>query len=212
MPSPFIELLRTSLIWTMLAKLKQSSHTKYYTHMERAGVLRHEALVFELYKMEQAIAWGRLKSCATLGKACRENMRRDKLNDRLWPQELMSGRSNVKVFFASLPTTMRSPDRFEVVDDRYRNGRKSDESRSLNHEKDLDTTSPPMVRPVRDILGDDAPPLRISRPPKPNDGKVADGTAKTQAKICQIFVLARFLGNQCVGLGGQSGAHVLPMA
>ncbi|KAK9170035.1 hypothetical protein Syun_002175 [Stephania yunnanensis] len=40
-----------------------------------------------------------------------------------------------------------------------------------------------MVRPVRDILGDDAPPLRISGPPKPNDGKVADGTAKTQHRL-----------------------------
>ncbi|KAK9141875.1 hypothetical protein Syun_011275 [Stephania yunnanensis] len=77
----------------------------------------------------------------------------------------------------------RSPGRFEVVDDRYRNGRRSDESRSPNHEKDLDTTSPPMVRPVRDILGEDAPPLRISGPPKPNDGKVADGTAKTQLSL-----------------------------
>ncbi|KAK9093153.1 hypothetical protein Syun_028064 [Stephania yunnanensis] len=54
-------------------------------------------------------------------------------------------------------------------------------ARSPNHEKDLDTTT--LLNGATDILGDDAPPLRISGPPKPNDGKVADGTAKTQPML-----------------------------
>ncbi|KAK9122041.1 hypothetical protein Syun_019658 [Stephania yunnanensis] len=63
-----------------------------------------------------------------------------------WPQELMSGPSNVKVSVLPLYLLLwRSHGRFEVVDDIYRNGRRSDESRSPNHENDLDTTSPPMV-------------------------------------------------------------------
>ncbi|MCL7050749.1 hypothetical protein MKW94_023684 [Papaver nudicaule] len=84
----------------------------------------------------------------------------------------------------------RSPGRVEVVDDwrredRFGNGRRSEdrrssdgesrsEGRSPNSQTDLGISSPPVVRPVRDILGEDAPPLRIGEPPKANGGKVAD--------------------------------------
>ncbi|KAF8407018.1 hypothetical protein HHK36_006140 [Tetracentron sinense] len=90
----------------------------------------------------------------------------------------------------------RSPVRSEVVDDkrrddRFGNGRRYEErrfsdgeskleGRSPDHQKDLDMSSPPLVRPVRDILGENAPPLRISEPPKANGGRVADGSAQTQ--------------------------------
>ncbi|XP_043698661.1 flocculation protein FLO11-like isoform X2 [Telopea speciosissima] len=90
----------------------------------------------------------------------------------------------------------RSPARFEVVDDRFRddkfpNGRRSEdrrfsdgesrpEGKSPSHQKDLDASSPPMVRPVRDILGEDVPPLRVGEPPKENGKKVVDGSAHTQ--------------------------------
>ncbi|XP_077211757.1 uncharacterized protein LOC143846998 isoform X2 [Tasmannia lanceolata] len=93
----------------------------------------------------------------------------------------------------------KSPVRFEVVDDRvrddrFRNGnqnRRSEdrrlpdgasqpEGRSPNHQKGVDISSPPLVRPVRDILGEDTPPLRISEPPKANGGRSPDGAAHTQ--------------------------------
>ncbi|KAF8393326.1 hypothetical protein HHK36_021567 [Tetracentron sinense] len=89
-----------------------------------------------------------------------------------------------------------SPGRFEVVndwrrDDRFGNGRRSEdrrssdgesklEGRSPNHQKDMDMSSPPMVRPIRDILGEDAPPLRVGEPPKANGGRAADRSAHTQ--------------------------------
>ncbi|OUZ99717.1 Arf GTPase activating protein [Macleaya cordata] len=104
----------------------------------------------------------------------------------------------------------RSPGRFEVVDDRRRddrfgNGRRSEErrfsdgeskseGRSPNHQKDLGVSSPPMVRPVRDILGEDVPPLRIGEPPKANGGKVADGSAHTQ-RTASSSSLGSFDGN-----------------
>ncbi|KAJ9688491.1 hypothetical protein PVL29_014249 [Vitis rotundifolia] len=84
----------------------------------------------------------------------------------------------------------RSPVRPEIVndwrrEDRFGNGRKSDrdtnlEGRSPDHQKDLDASSPPMVRPVREILGDNVSPLRVIEPPKANGGRVADGFAHTQ--------------------------------
>ncbi|KAJ4952523.1 hypothetical protein NE237_029355 [Protea cynaroides] len=96
----------------------------------------------------------------------------------------------------------RSPARFEVVDDRFRddrftNGKRSEERRfsdgdsrlegkSPNRQKDLDTSSPPMVRPVRDILGEDAPPLRIGEPPKESGKKVVDGSAHAQRTTSSI--------------------------
>ncbi|PIA65178.1 hypothetical protein AQUCO_00100576v1 [Aquilegia coerulea] len=83
----------------------------------------------------------------------------------------------------------KSPVRFEVVDDRRRddrfgNGRKvpdgdsKSERRSPNRQMDM--PSPPMVRPVREILGDDVPPLRVGEPPKANGGKAAESSARTQ--------------------------------
>ncbi|XP_042490602.1 methyl-CpG-binding domain protein 6 [Macadamia integrifolia] len=104
----------------------------------------------------------------------------------------------------------RSPARFEVVDDRFRddrfpNGRRFEDRKlsdgeskldgkspnhqkdspnhqkdTPNHQKDLDASSPPMVRPVREILGEDVPPLRVGEPPKENGKKVVDGSAHTQ--------------------------------
>ncbi|KAF9617270.1 hypothetical protein IFM89_035214 [Coptis chinensis] len=91
----------------------------------------------------------------------------------------------------------KSPVRFEVVDDRIRddrfgNGRKLEdrsfpdgesksEGRSPNRQ--MDVFSPPMVRPVRDILGEDVPPLRVGEPPKANGGKASDGLARTQRTV-----------------------------
>lgn len=81
----------------------------------------------------------------------------------------------------------KSPVRFEVVDDRRRedrfgNGRKVEESKSEGRSpnRQTDTSSPPIVRPVRDILGDNVPPLRVGEPPKANGDKASDGFARTQ--------------------------------
>ena len=43
-------------------------------------------------------------------------------------------------------------------------------------------SSPPIVRPVRDILGDNVAPLRIIEPPKANGGRVTDGSLRTQVR------------------------------
>ncbi|XWS26888.1 hypothetical protein CRYUN_Cryun26dG0068800 [Craigia yunnanensis] len=85
----------------------------------------------------------------------------------------------------------RSPVRPEVVndwrrEDRFGNGRKPEdrrisdadpklEGRSPEKPKDLESSSPPVVRPVREILGENVVPLRISEPPKANGSRVVDG-------------------------------------
>ncbi|KAL9261691.1 putative ADP-ribosylation factor GTPase-activating protein AGD14 [Drosera capensis] len=90
----------------------------------------------------------------------------------------------------------RSPVRGGVVndwrrEDRFSNGRKSESQRSFDgdpkpgvkspeHQKNNSISSSPVVRPVRDILGDNVIPLRISEPPKSGSGRVADGSVTTQ--------------------------------
>ncbi|XP_038698552.1 probable ADP-ribosylation factor GTPase-activating protein AGD14 isoform X2 [Tripterygium wilfordii] len=90
----------------------------------------------------------------------------------------------------------RSPARPEVVndwrrEDRFGNGRKLEDyrtsdgdpklgGRSPERPRDFETSSPPVVRPVREILGENVVPLRISEPPKPNLGKAADRSEPTQ--------------------------------
>ncbi|XP_059276838.1 probable ADP-ribosylation factor GTPase-activating protein AGD14 isoform X1 [Lycium ferocissimum] len=91
----------------------------------------------------------------------------------------------------------KSPARAEVIndwrrEDRFGNGRRSDDGRisdggskfeslSPDRQSDLDTSSPPMVRPVREILGDSVSPLRVIEPPKTNGGRsAADSSMRTQ--------------------------------
>ncbi|XP_061344978.1 probable ADP-ribosylation factor GTPase-activating protein AGD14 isoform X2 [Gastrolobium bilobum] len=90
----------------------------------------------------------------------------------------------------------RSPGRPPIIndwrrEDRFVDGRKYEdrrisdgvnkvESQSPERAKDLDSSSLPVVRPVRDILGENVVPLRISEPPKTNSGRAADGSAITQ--------------------------------
>ncbi|GFP84504.1 probable ADP-ribosylation factor GTPase-activating protein agd14 [Phtheirospermum japonicum] len=88
-----------------------------------------------------------------------------------------------------------SPARAEVVndwrrEDRFGNGRKSDdrssdggskrEVRSPDSQRDSDMSSPPIVRPVRDILGDTVSSLRVIEPPKATGGRSADGWLHAQ--------------------------------
>ncbi|KAK7314503.1 hypothetical protein VNO77_33028 [Canavalia gladiata] len=80
----------------------------------------------------------------------------------------------------------RSPGRPPIINDwRHEDRRISDgdykaESQSPERAKDQDPSSPPVVRPVREILGENVVPLRISEPPKPTSGRNADGSAGTQ--------------------------------
>ncbi|KAK7358308.1 hypothetical protein VNO77_00235 [Canavalia gladiata] len=78
----------------------------------------------------------------------------------------------------------RREDRFgdgrKFEDRRVSNGDNKVESQSPDRTKDLDSSIPPVVRPVRDILGENVVPLRISEPPKTNSGQTANGSALTQ--------------------------------
>lgn len=89
----------------------------------------------------------------------------------------------------------RSPARPEMIndwrrEDRFGNGRKVEDRRISDGDPKLegrsperpkeDTSSPPMVRPVREILGDNVVPLRISEPPKSIVSRPVDVSAPTQ--------------------------------
>ncbi|CAI0389894.1 unnamed protein product [Linum tenue] len=90
----------------------------------------------------------------------------------------------------------KSPARPEIIndwrrEDRFGNGRKGEDhrvsdgdsklsGRSPERPNDVGGTSPPVVRPVREILGDSVVPLRISEPPKANAVRTADGFVGTQ--------------------------------
>ncbi|GMI97709.1 NSP (nuclear shuttle protein)-interacting GTPase [Hibiscus trionum] len=85
----------------------------------------------------------------------------------------------------------KSPARHEIVndwrrEDRFGNGRKPEdrrvsdgdlklEGRSPERPRDLESSSPPVARPVREILGENVVPLRISEPPKANGSRTIDG-------------------------------------
>ncbi|GKA53426.1 probable ADP-ribosylation factor GTPase-activating protein AGD14 isoform X1, partial [Tanacetum coccineum] len=86
----------------------------------------------------------------------------------------------------------KSPARTDVVndwrrEDRFGNGRRSDdggskvEGRSPDRQSNPDMSSPPIVRPVREILGDSVSPLRVLEPPKANGSRPAVGSFQTQA-------------------------------
>ncbi|WOL14023.1 putative ADP-ribosylation factor GTPase-activating protein AGD14 [Canna indica] len=95
----------------------------------------------------------------------------------------------------------RSPARFEVVDDRFRedkfangsqNKRLEDrrlpdmpkpEGRSPDRQKNVVKLSPPVVRPVRDILGDDVPQLQVGGSPKSNGTRVSEDSAKMKSSL-----------------------------
>ncbi|CAK7334908.1 unnamed protein product [Dovyalis caffra] len=89
----------------------------------------------------------------------------------------------------------RSPAHPEIIndwrrEDRFGNGRKVEDRRISDGDSKLEgmsperpkenNSSPPMVRPVREILGDNVVPLRISEPPKANVPRAADVTAQAQ--------------------------------
>ncbi|TKY44667.1 ADP-ribosylation factor GTPase-activating protein AGD14 [Spatholobus suberectus] len=80
----------------------------------------------------------------------------------------------------------RSPGRPPIINDWRREDRRISDgdhkvkSQSPERAKDVGSLSPPVVRPVREILGENVVPLRISEPPKPNSGRPADSSALSQ--------------------------------
>ncbi|GMQ03332.1 hypothetical protein CsSME_00049170 [Camellia sinensis var. sinensis] len=82
-------------------------------------------------------------------------------------------------------THRNRPVNFEIVDDRFRDdgygsGKRSETHRPSNaesrargkspvYQKSRNVISPPVVRPVRDILGDNVPNLRVGESPEAND-------------------------------------------
>ncbi|MQL89510.1 hypothetical protein Taro_022070 [Colocasia esculenta] len=74
----------------------------------------------------------------------------------------------------------RSPGRFDAVDERRRfpDGVPRPEGRPVINQKEPEISSPPMIRPVREIIGEDAPPLRVGEPPRANGTRVADAPAQ----------------------------------
>jgi len=84
----------------------------------------------------------------------------------------------------------RTPARFEVVDDRFREDERgsrrfsSAESKLTitlpGFKKNVDGSRSPVVRPVGDILGDKVPPLKVGVISKQIDGKDAKGSANNQ--------------------------------
>ncbi|XP_019229889.1 PREDICTED: probable ADP-ribosylation factor GTPase-activating protein AGD14 isoform X2 [Nicotiana attenuata] len=105
----------------------------------------------------------------------------------------------------------RSPARAEVIndwrrEDRFGNGRRSDdgrisdggskfESMSPDRQSDLDSSSPPIVRPVREILGESVSPLRVIEPPKTNGGRSAAGGSVLTQRTASSSSLTSSNGN-----------------
>ncbi|XP_014508924.1 probable ADP-ribosylation factor GTPase-activating protein AGD14 [Vigna radiata var. radiata] len=65
-------------------------------------------------------------------------------------------------------------------DNKISDGNHKWEGHSPDRTKDSGSSSPPIVRPVREILGENVVPLRISEPPKTNSGLAANGSTLTQ--------------------------------
>ncbi|XP_076889826.1 uncharacterized protein LOC143540728 isoform X2 [Bidens hawaiensis] len=68
-------------------------------------------------------------------------------------------------------------------DGKLSNGGFKVEGKSLDQQRDPDISSPPIIRPVRDILGDKASPVRIIEPPKSNGSKPTDGSLHKQRTL-----------------------------
>ena len=117
-------------------------------------------------------------------------------------------------------TYKRSPARFESgvdrrSEDRFGNGsvnrrfedrrfpdapdRRRPEERSPNYQRDFDIGSPPPVRPVRDILGDDVPTLRVSDFPRANGNRDAEGSARSQPDARKEFRGQRTASSSSMG-------------
>lgn len=117
-------------------------------------------------------------------------------------------------------TYKRSPSNFESggdkrFDDRSGNGnqnkrfedrrfpdtsdRRRPEEQSPNYQRDYDITSPPPVRPVRDILGDDVPTLRVSDFPRANGSRDIEGSTRSMPEARREFRGQRTASSSSMG-------------
>lgn len=117
-------------------------------------------------------------------------------------------------------TYKRSPGQFESgrdkrFDDRSGNGnqnkrfedrrypdtpdRRRPEEQSPNYQRDYDITSPPPVRPVRDILGDDVPTLRVSDFPRANGSRDIEGSTRSLPEVRREFRGQRTTSSSSMG-------------
>uniref|UniRef100_A0A1J3HZ40 Putative ADP-ribosylation factor GTPase-activating protein AGD14 n=1 Tax=Noccaea caerulescens TaxID=107243 RepID=A0A1J3HZ40_NOCCA len=84
------------------------------------------------------------------------------------------------------PGNKKSPSRPEILndwrrEDRFGGKKKPEEgSQSPEQVKDLGSASPPVLRPVREILGDSVIPLRVIEPPKPQVNRNSDASANAK--------------------------------
>lgn len=77
-------------------------------------------------------------------------------------------------------------------DHRVSNGDTKLDGRSPEQPKDIGSASPPVVRPVRDILEEHTVPLRISEPPKA-DGRAFDVSSQTLVSSCRNSYISMFI-------------------
>ncbi|KAL5574617.1 hypothetical protein UlMin_016316 [Ulmus minor] len=96
--------------------------------------------------------------------------------DKEWSPEKDEFLQNINSFLTSV-YLFGNGRRYE--DRRISDGDSKPEGRSPEQPRDLGSSSPPVVRPVREILGENTIPLRISEPPKPS-ARTTDGSAQTQ--------------------------------
>ncbi|XP_061951375.1 probable ADP-ribosylation factor GTPase-activating protein AGD14 [Populus nigra] len=92
----------------------------------------------------------------------------------------------------------KSPARFEVVDDRFRDDKirsvrqtnvhlfSPTESRFGNRSSDIQKNNAPVVRPLKDILGENLPPLQVVEHSKAPNGKDASVHSQTPASSCPM--------------------------
>ncbi|XP_071737241.1 uncharacterized protein [Rutidosis leptorrhynchoides] len=73
----------------------------------------------------------------------------------------------------------KSPARVDIVND-WRREDRFGSGKSPDPRKDPEIISPPIVRPVRDILGESVSPLRVIEPPRANGSRPVDGSVQTQ--------------------------------
>eukprot|EP00252_Welwitschia_mirabilis_P024782 TRINITY_DN746_c0_g1_i1.p1 TRINITY_DN746_c0_g1~~TRINITY_DN746_c0_g1_i1.p1 ORF type:complete len:710 (-),score=167.14 TRINITY_DN746_c0_g1_i1:630-2759(-) len=71
--------------------------------------------------------------------------------------------------------------------------------RSPNYQKDYDITSPPPVRPVREILGDDVPTLRVGDVPRANGNRESDGSVRSLTETRREFRNQRTASSSSMG-------------
>ncbi|KAH9289211.1 hypothetical protein KI387_033328, partial [Taxus chinensis] len=102
-------------------------------------------------------------------------------------------------------TYKRSPGHLESGGDRFRfddrrfpdaPDRRRPEERSPNYQRDF---SPPPVRPVRDILGDDVPTLRVSDFPRANGSRDGEGSSRSLPEIRKEFRGQRTASSSSMG-------------